>query len=308
MFLQLHNNVDNAVGKETNLYPAHCIEPKVVSFASLRWKGILADHRSHAAESSQKLQIKSCMGNRTKHFFAPPRINGIFGGSPLPSCIELQAVLDDVLNRKKNQAFFAPQDILENHQPDSIGETRQLVHAHSKLWPLHMANWAVKYFVLAKTGDRTTLLRLHTHTTTFQNFLCAGERLHISRYYNNAFLTFSSSNTDSRHLLIKFGNICTLPELQKGISEVLAIATSWHVEGVISALETKIIYAIQKFVLAATAWNIFDHHRTDPCLKWAIICFLKLGHKSCFTRPGAYLWIHRRVLHVQKRVLDTESV
>jgi len=164
--------------------------------------------------------------------------------------------------------------------------------------PLHMANWAVKYFIPARTGSGTALLRLRAHTTTFQNFLCAGERLHISWYYNNAFLTFSSSNTNPGHLLIKFRNICIFPELQKGISEILAIATSWHVESVISALEAKIMYAIQKFVLAATAWDIFDHHRTDPCLKWAIVCSLKLGHESCFTRPGAYLWRHIRVLHV----------
>jgi len=171
-----------------------------------------------------------------------------------------------------------------------------------------MANRVVKYFIHAVTSNGTTLLRLHTHTTTFQNFLCAGERLHISRYYNNAFLTFSPSNTDSRHLLIKCESNCRLPELQKSISEVLAIATSWHVESAIFALETKIMYALQKFFLAATAWDIFYHHRADTYFKWAIICSVELRHESCFTRLGAYVCRNRRTLHMYKRVLDTESV
>jgi len=65
-------------------------------------------------------------------------------------------------------------------------------------------------------------------------------------------------------------------ELQKSISEVLALATSWHVESAIFTSEAKIMYAIQKFVLAATARDIFNHHRADPCPKWAIIFFFKL--------------------------------
>jgi len=135
---------------------------------------------------------------------------------------------------------------------------------------------AAKYCLSAKTSRGITLLRLHTHTTTFQSFLCASERLHISRYYNDAFLTFSSSDTHSRHLIKKIASIRRLMELQKGISEVLAFAASWHVERAIFTLEAKIVYAIQKFLLAATAWDIFNHHRADPCLKWAIIFFFKL--------------------------------
>jgi len=136
-----------------------------------------------------------------------------------------------------------------------------------------MANGPVKYVISAKKSRGTTLLRL---LRTFQSFLWTGERLHISRGYFNAFLTFPSSHTQSRHPIKKIASICRLVELQEGISEVLALATSWHVEGAIFAPEAKIVYAIQKFGLAATARNIFNHHRADLCLKWAIIFFCKL--------------------------------
>jgi len=171
-----------------------------------------------------------------------------------------------------------------------------------------MANGVVIYLKSAVTNRGATLLRLQTRTMTLQNFLGAGERLHISRHYNNAFLTFSSSYMDSRHLLVKFESICRLPELQKSVTEVLAIATSWHVESAVFAFEAKVVYTIQKFVFAATTWDISHHYRADPCLEWAIICPLKLRHKSCFTGSGAYLRRNEGVLHVHECVLDTESM
>jgi len=63
----------------------NALNPKLLELQLSEEVGFLADHRSHTA-SCEHFEIKPSIGSRPKHFLALPRINGILGGSPLPSC------------------------------------------------------------------------------------------------------------------------------------------------------------------------------------------------------------------------------
>jgi len=212
----------------------------------MEYIGFVAGYRSQAAEVCMLVQIRSYIrsyiGKSTKISMhvrghiqnSPQRLHQIKIDYKSYSCREFPEV-KVVVRVQQKQGMPGGEDT------DTAGictwRTGCLAHGKLSYKILHSHQ-------VARPGSRPTLVGWRTQTTTFQNFFGAGDWLHISRCNYNAFLAFSTSDTDSRHLVIKSQSIYRRVEINKSISKILAFAPSWHVEGAIFALEPKGVYAI----------------------------------------------------------------